>query len=295
MASQILMAIAKRILLWSLTLSLIWLAASCGIHNSLKKTDLILVQHDLFDIELYARPFHIDTGWKSPCWRLCPFCRTGLENRIDWRYETIRRKNCFDTNKKKNTAGRGAARIAQYRDTEKLKLAAEQGNVEAQYKVGLVYLNGNGVDRDYAAAVKWFQKAAKQGDSDAQCALGECYMNGDGVTRDLSEAVKWLRLAVEQRHTKARELLNILENGDGGKADFEKGQLCYAEKNYVEAVKWYRKAAVQGYAQAQGILGFCYIKGVGVAKDPTEAVKWLRKAAVQGHSRARVFLNQIER
>ena len=50
-------------------------------------------------------------------------------------------------------------------------------------------------------------------------------------------------------------------------------------KDQVEGVKWFRKAAEQGNAVAQVNLGLAYDNGKGVAKDPAEGVKWLRKAA----------------
>ena len=42
-------------------------------------------------------------------------------------------------------------------------LAAEQGNANAQYNLGLMYDIGEGVPQDDKTAVKWFELAAKQG------------------------------------------------------------------------------------------------------------------------------------
>ena len=62
-----------------------------------------------------------------------------------------------------------------------------------------------------------------------------------------------------------------------------------SEKN-EEAFEYYLKAAKQGYANAQFILGFCYLNGDGVEEDLSEAVKWLRKAAIQGGAPAQCRL-----
>ena len=43
------------------------------------------------------------------------------------------------------------------------KLAAEQGHARAQYNLGAMYQNGEGVEEDYEEAVKWLTKAAEQG------------------------------------------------------------------------------------------------------------------------------------
>ena len=45
--------------------------------------------------------------------------------------------------------------------------AAERGNARAQFNLGIMYNNGNGVPKDYATAHKWFSRAAAQGDETA--------------------------------------------------------------------------------------------------------------------------------
>ena len=49
-----------------------------------------------------------------------------------------------------------------------IRQAAEQGDVEAQVKLGAAYHNGEGVEQDFAEAVKWFRLAAAQGNAQAQ-------------------------------------------------------------------------------------------------------------------------------
>ncbi|MGC9261361.1 MAG: tetratricopeptide repeat protein, partial [Phycisphaerae bacterium] len=46
---------------------------------------------------------------------------------------------------------------------EGFRKAAEQGNASAQHELGRCYYNGQGVERDHAAAAGWFRKAAEQG------------------------------------------------------------------------------------------------------------------------------------
>ena len=45
--------------------------------------------------------------------------------------------------------------------------------------------------------MKWYQKAADQGDIDARYNLGLCYYKGQGVEQDYTEAVKWIRKAAD--------------------------------------------------------------------------------------------------
>ena len=81
--------------------------------------------------------------------------------------------------------------------------SANQGDVEAQYNLGLMYENGQGVLQDYKEAIKWYKKSAEQGDKHAQSNLGRMYRYGWGVSRDYKETVRWYRLAAEQGLAKA--------------------------------------------------------------------------------------------
>merc|ERR1719401_80427 len=45
---------------------------------------------------------------------------------------------------------------------------------------------------------------------------------------------------------------------------------------------WYFKSAREGDADAQFQVGYAYLMGVGVDKEPDLAVKFIRKAAEQG-------------
>lgn len=46
---------------------------------------------------------------------------------------------------------------------EKMKKAAEQGNADAQLKLGELYEKGEDVEKDWAEALKWYRKAGEQG------------------------------------------------------------------------------------------------------------------------------------
>ena len=51
--------------------------------------------------------------------------------------------------------------------------AAAQGNAMAQYNLGVMFENGQGVLQNLAEALQWWQLAAKQGDDGARKALDE--------------------------------------------------------------------------------------------------------------------------
>ena len=192
---------------------------------------------------------------------------------------------------------------------------AEKGDAGAMNNLGWCYKNGNGVEKNYEEAVKWYKKAAEKGDASAMNNLGHCYYYGEGVEKNYEEAVKWYRKAAEKGDAWAMRNLGICyDNGEGiekNEAEAEKwykkafplflqkakvgnaGAMCNlgncyyngngVEKNYEEAVKWFKKAAEKGNDTAMNNLGACYENGEGVEKNYEEAVKWFTKAAELGH------------
>ena len=64
---------------------------------------------------------------------------------------------------------------------------------------------------DAGEAVKWYRQAADQGDVLAQFNLGVFYETGKGVPVDQEQAAIWYRKAAEQGHTDAQEALKRLE------------------------------------------------------------------------------------
>lgn len=134
--------------------------------------------------------------------------------------------------------------------------------------IGFPYTCGDGKWWTTKEAFRLFKKYAEQGDPVAQHCLGYFYLDSQCVRKNLDIAVKWFVKAAEQGHEEAQ---------------FKLGELYYegdeVEQNLKEAVKWYRKSAEQGRAQSQYMLGEFYSNGEGVAQDDQEAVKWYRKSA----------------
>jgi TPR repeat protein len=54
----------------------------------------------------------------------------------------------------------------------KFRLAAAQGNGQAQFNLGVMFEQGQGVAQDYVEAVRWYRLAAAQGLDSAQFMLG---------------------------------------------------------------------------------------------------------------------------
>ena len=84
------------------------------------------------------------------------------------------------------------------------QLSADQGFALAQYNLGWMYRDGTGVCQNYEAAAKWLQLAADQGDPAAQTCFGHMHYNGNGVIRSFETAIKWTRLAADQGHAQSQ-------------------------------------------------------------------------------------------
>ena len=85
------------------------------------------------------------------------------------------------------------------------RLAADQGDAEAEYNLGVTYDEGEGVPQDDAEAARRYRLAADQGHVSAQFNLGVMYGSGKGVPQDDVEAHMWLNLATAQAPANERD------------------------------------------------------------------------------------------
>jgi hypothetical protein len=221
--------------------------------------------------------------------KVCPLCRAKLPPGPEQLYDDACRLYFPIENKvKSGKLSWAALSKTQKRDMDKvIKLwrgAVDQGHVSAQFNLGLMYENGQGVKQDYAEAVRLYHKAADQGNADAQSNLGGMYDNGRGVKQDYTEAVGWYRKAADQGQVNAQSNLGTkYAQGHGVKQD------------EIEAMRWHHKAADQGQLHAQYNLGVMYANGLGTKQDYAEAVRWFRKAADQGDSDAQKYATQFSK
>lgn len=74
-------------------------------------------------------------------------------------------------------------------------LAAHQGHLKAQLKMGRWLYSGGEMFQSYKNAYHWLKKAADQGDPEACRYLGKMYRKGLFVKKDLEEANKWFKKA----------------------------------------------------------------------------------------------------
>src|SRR6266436_5203995 len=156
------------------------------------------------------------------------------------------------------------------------RLAADQGNASARNNLGGLYRDGRGgLTKDDREAQRLFKLAADQGNAYGQLNLGLFNRDGrGGLSKDDREAARLFKLAADQAQADARVNLGYFyETGHGGLA-----------KDDREAVRLYRLAADQGKATAHSNLGVFYRDGRGgITKDDREALRLFKLAADQGN------------
>jgi eukaryotic-like serine/threonine-protein kinase len=199
--------------------------------------------------------------------------------------------------------------------------AAEGGDRDAQFTLGWLYYNGQGVDRSDETAASWFQKAAEQKHLLAQLNLADMYENGIGVPRSDEQALDWNRKAAEQGNAEAQNRVGFAySKGLGTQRDdlqaviwFEKaakqnfakalknlGDMWLAgrgvQRDVPEAIRYYSKAAEQNLATAEFNLGYWYENGFeGQRRDPQKAAEWYKRAVDHGYPKARDRLENLQR
>ena len=160
---------------------------------------------------------------------------------------------------------------------ELFRKSAEQGNVKSQTELGICYRDGQGVEQNYEKAIEWFNRAEKQGYSEAQNCLGLCYMKGYGVEQDSEKAIEWFKKAVEQGNANAQYNLGC----------------CLKDTyDYKAIFKLWRDAAKQENPSAVNILGYCY-DGIEIAEDKAETFSWWKKAAEEGYTEAQFVIGRF--
>ena len=96
-----------------------------------------------------------------------------------------------------------------------LSRAAEQGEPRAQYLLGAIYLSGKGLTSNREHGLEWWRAAAHNGNAAAQYGVGAAYLYGAGVSQNSADARKWLTAALKSGSLEAGLLLqNLAELGE---------------------------------------------------------------------------------
>lgn len=164
-----------------------------------------------------------------------------------------------------------------------LETSAEQGNAEAQFRLGAIYGNGDGVELDHQRALAYFNQAARQGHENALITLAWMYANGTGVDVDEKRARELYLLAADHGSAKAQYVVGTM---------FRFAQYG-VQQDVARALDYYTRAANQGLATAQFALGKLLLEGKLVERDDVTALQWLMLADSNGSKRAGEYIQLL--
>ena len=199
-----------------------------------------------------------------------------------------------------------------------MKLAAENGYTEAQKNMGEYYYYGSfGCRRDMKEAIKWYEMGAKSNEPTCVFTLGLIYEEGDGVQKNILKAADWYqkgaqagipsclynlgKLIINKEISGEEEKgFNLIQQAAESEYSFAQNYMgrayrfgWYVNANPVRATNWFTKAAEQNMPDAMCNLGDMYSYEDGLTIDYEKAFYWYEKAAETKHSRALTELGDM--
>jgi len=91
-----------------------------------------------------------------------------------------------------------------------IRAAAQAGDLEAACNIGMRYVNGRGVARDWAQGESWLRRAAQQGYAPAQTNLAMLLASEQNPHADSGEALLWASKAASAGYGPARAQLGMM-------------------------------------------------------------------------------------
>jgi len=181
----------------------------------------------------------------------------------------LRREETLDGERLRTMLNENPAQAAQ------AILGAATANVlEAQALLAQILLDGLGITRDPALALRWFEIAARRGHTMARNMLGRCHEHGWGCLANPVVAAQHYRIAAQSGlDWGLYNYANLLGTGRGVVQDQALALACY------------RRAAVMGHAKSMNLLGRYLELGLGCATDMAQARHWYKHSALAGDFR----------
>ena len=129
---------------------------------------------------------------------------------------------------------------------KKIELS-DLGNSDALLNLGIVYLNGFGIEKDYSKAIQYFELSSNLGNSDSYLYLGNLYYNGEGVKKDYLKAKEFYELSSRLNNSNAHNALGELYLYGNG-----------VDKNHLIAFDYFLLASKQNHPFSLFHLGCIY-------------------------------------
>ena len=201
-----------------------------------------------------------------------------------------------------------------------LKFSSNEGNSHASFICGLLYENGQGIEKDFSKCIHYYKRSSSQGNTYGLVRIGLCYNFGFAVKQDYKKAIEYYQNGIELGNSYAMLFLGLrYKNGEGVKKDYSKAfEFCKkgselgnldainwignfyengigVEKNYSKMFECYEKVAKLGDGCGLKKLGICYEKGLGVKKDYSKAIEYYEKSSKVGFEDAKILLRNLKK
>lgn len=154
-----------------------------------------------------------------------------------------------------------------------LTKAAKINNAYAQHNLAILFYKGSCVAKDEARSLELFEQAARAGVPEAQNNLAVLY--AEGIWADSAKALYWAKAGATQDFIPAQHTLAIILLGNNEVQD---------------GLHLLTQVAEQGYGESQFLLAYFYHTGEHVSKDEALAFAFAEKAANQGIAEAQFLL-----
>ena len=166
-----------------------------------------------------------------------------------------------------------------------LKVKAQEGDTEAQFKLGEYFNTGDGVGKDQVEAVNWYSKAAEGGLPEAKFNLATLYHYGRGISQNLELAAPLFSSAAQVGYADAEYMLGeYYRSGLGG-----------LKKDGAVALAWFLRASRKGHSGAQLMASSIYLSGEGWRTEPRKALIWGELARGNGETQANAIVTRASK
>lgn len=161
------------------------------------------------------------------------------------------------------------------------ELAYAKGNSFAPYKIGQIYLKGEGeVAIDTIKGIEWTKKASEMDYLEGHITLALIYYKQKKYT----EAFEYRMKAAKTGHASSMNSIGYMYHIGQG-----------VEKNHNEAFKWYAASADKGFGMAMHNVAVMYTYGEGTPKNLLAAKSWHEKAISAGYKDSEEKLKEVEK
>jgi TPR repeat protein len=145
---------------------------------------------------------------------------------------------------------------------------SKNGYEEAQYNLGLLYMDGLGVEKNCHKAIHWFKKASLKDDVDATFNIAALYDAGECIEEDNDEALFWYEKAI---------------NLDDEEAIYFAGVIYSEKKDYKKSYDYFLKSSLLRNEFSMYELAYQYFYGQGIKRDYFKSYLWVKLSILNGN------------